>query len=130
MEGKGSTSSFSRPSATEAAADAIPILIDDVYHLFHLATPPNTVHHPPRLRSSWHRLRSTNLVDWKRDALPSITPGPEDDTSHPASSGAWTGSAVTGPDGRLHVFYTGYNLAQGGKQVILHSVASDREGSL
>lgn len=121
------SSSYSRPSATQAAADAIPILVDDTYHVFHLATPPNTIHHPPRLRSSWHRLRSQDLVTWVRDEQPALRPGKAPDA--PDADGAWTGSAVQGPDGNMHVFYTGYNLSQGGKQVILHATSTDQHGS-
>lgn len=49
---------YRRPSSTQAAADAIPILVDGTYHLFHLTTPPNTIHHPQRLRSAWSHLKS------------------------------------------------------------------------
>ncbi|KAH7046021.1 glycosyl hydrolase [Macrophomina phaseolina] len=122
-----SSSAYSRPSNTQAAADAIPILVDDTYHVFHLATPPNTIHHPPRLRSSWHRLRSTDLVTWVRDDQPALRPGKT--PASPDADGAWTGSAVQGPDGAMHVFYTGYNLAHGGKQVILHAISTDKHGS-
>ncbi|KAL1632847.1 hypothetical protein SLS56_003337 [Neofusicoccum ribis] len=121
------SSSYRRPSSTQAAADAIPILVDDTYHVFHLATPPNTVHHPPRLRSSWHRLRSTDLVSWVRDERPALRPGKTPDA--PDADGAWTGSAVEGPDGNMHIFYTGYSLAAGGKQVILHAASADKHGS-
>ncbi|KAF2503185.1 Arabinanase/levansucrase/invertase [Lophium mytilinum] len=119
--------SYSRPSASQAAADAIPVLIDDTYHIFHLSTPPNTVHHPPRLRSSWSRLRSKDLVSWMRDPLPVLSPSSSE--SAPDADGAWTGSAVLGPDGTLHIFYTGYNLSQGGKQAILHARSSDQHGT-
>lgn len=117
---------YSRPSASQAAADAIPILVDDTYHIFHLTTPPNTVHHPPRLRSAWSRLRSRNLVDWTRDAEPVIRPG---EASNPDADGAWTGCAVHGPDGNMSIFYTGYNLHQNGKQVILHTKSDDAHGT-
>ncbi|KAL1650373.1 hypothetical protein SLS58_001190 [Diplodia intermedia] len=118
---------YSRPSDTQAAADAIPFLVDGTYHLFHLATPPNTIHHPPRLRSSWHRLRSKDLVNWARDESPALRPGKPGDA--PDADGAWTGSAVEGPDGNMHIFYTGYNLSTGGKQVILHATSPDKHGS-
>ena len=35
---------MNRPSSSQAAADAIPLLVDDTYHLFHLTTPHNTGH--------------------------------------------------------------------------------------
>lgn len=116
---------FSRVSPAQAASDAIPLLVQDTYHLFHLTTPPFTRHHPPRLRSSWWRMRSTNLVDWHRDAQPSIRPGDED---APNADGAWTGGAVLGPDGKMNIFYTGYNLSRGGKQVILRAVSDNEHG--
>lgn len=118
---------YSRPSAFSASADAIPILVDGTYHIFHLTTPPSTRHHPPRLRSSWSRIRSTNLVSWTRDPSPILQPS--NDPSAPDADGAWTGSAVIGPDGRMNLFYTGYNLLRGGKQVILRTESSDRDGS-
>lgn len=118
---------YSRPSPAQAAADAIPILVDDTYHVFHLTTPPFTQHHPPRLRSSWSRLRSTNLVDWTRDSKPVLRPGNKD--SDPDADGVWTGAAVLGPDGNMNIFYTGYNLSQGGKQVILRTTSNDRHGT-
>jgi beta-fructofuranosidase len=34
-----------------------------------------------------------------------------------------------GPDGNMHIFYTGYNLSQNGKQVIIHAASSDSEGT-
>lgn len=120
-------SSFYRPSAAQASADAIPIRVDNTYHIFHLTTPPFTTHHPPRLRSSWSRIRSRNLVDWSRDEQAVISPG--SDAVSPDADGAWTGCAFVGPDERMHIFYTGYNLAQGGKQTILQTVADDKHGS-
>lgn len=119
--------SYSRPSPTQAAADAIPILVDDTYHVFHLTTPPSTRHHPERLRSTWSRIRSTNLVDWTRDVEPVLTPG--ENVSDPDADGVWTGAAVPGPDGNLNIFYTGYNLSKGGKQVILRTRSKDRHGT-
>ena len=118
---------YSRPSIAQASADAIPLLVDDTYHVFHLTTPPYTRHHPPRLRSTWSRLRSTDLVTWSRDPEPVIRPG--NDASSPDADGAWTGSAVLGPDGNMEIFYTGYNLAQNGKQVILRASSKDSHGS-
>ncbi|KAF7190327.1 Fructan 6-exohydrolase [Pseudocercospora fuligena] len=122
---------YRRPSTTQAAADAIPLLVDDEYQIFHLTTPPNTVHHPQRLRSSWSRIRSKDLVHWTRDQNPVITPtafGVNDNFDQDAD-GAWTGSAVLDPHGNLRIFYTGYNLAKGGKQVILNATSYDRHGS-
>ncbi|TPX17820.1 uncharacterized protein E0L32_002921 [Thyridium curvatum] len=119
--------SYSRVSPAQAAADAIPLLVDDTYHVFHLTTPPFTRHHPPRLRSTWWRMRSKNLVDWTRDAEPSIKPS--DDKTAPDADGAWTGAAVLGPDGTMNIFYTGYNLSDNGKQVILRAKSSDRHGT-
>lgn len=121
------TTTYRRPSTSQAAADAIPILVDDTYHVFHLTTPPNTVHHPPRLRSTWSHLRSKDLVTWSRDDTAAIVPGNID--SDPDVSGAWTGSAVLGPDGKMNIFYTGYSLPNGGKQVIIRAKGSDRHGS-
>ncbi|KAJ9639167.1 hypothetical protein H2204_003777 [Knufia peltigerae] len=127
IRSKAKNENYSRPSKGQASADAIPILIDDTYHLFHLTTPPYTVHHPPRLRSSWLRIRSTDLESWTRDSVHAIAPGshPQD----PDADGAWTGSALIGPDGNLQIFYTGYNLAHGGRQIILRALGSDRHGS-
>lgn len=121
------TSSYSRASLGQAAADAIPLLVDDTYHVFHLTTPPYTKHHPPRLRSTWCRLRSRNLIDWTRDASAAIKPS--DGITAPDADGAWTGAAVIGPDGNMNIFYTGYNLSQKGKQVILRAPSQDRHGS-
>jgi hypothetical protein len=91
----GSTS-YARPPTSAAAGDTIPVLLDDEYHLFHLASPSNTVHFPSRVRCSWLRQRSKDLLAWKRDSDPVIPPGPSKD--NPDGSGAWTGSAVLGPD--------------------------------
>lgn len=63
---------YSRPSSSQAAADAIPILVDGEYHIFHLSTPPNTVRHPPRLRSTRSRLGSHDLVSWEQDELEAL----------------------------------------------------------
>ncbi|KAI5305432.1 hypothetical protein KEM56_004469, partial [Ascosphaera pollenicola] len=115
---------FRRPSARQGAADAIPILVDDTYHLFFLTTPPDTIHHPERLRSSWTHLRSRDLVHWTRDAEFALVPG-NSKTDHDAD-GIWTGSAIIGPDGNMHIFYTGYNLLQDGKQVIIHAKSTDK----
>lgn len=119
--------SYTRISPAQAAADAIPLLVDNTYHLFHLSTPPFTRHHPQRLRSSWWRMRSKNLVDWARDSEPSIKP--DESATSPDADGAWTGAAVLGPDGNMNIFYTGYSLAQGGKQVILRARSHDRHGT-
>lgn len=121
------TTTYSRPSPFSAAADAIPILVGSTYHVFHLTTPPHTVHHPPRLRSTWSRLRSTDLTTWARDGDPVLHPS--EDASAPDADGAWTGAAVHGPDGGMKIFYTGYNLSQGGKQTILRAVSSDPHGT-
>ncbi|KAK8216522.1 glycosyl hydrolase [Phyllosticta capitalensis] len=122
-----SSNGYSRASPAQASADAIPLLVDGTYHLFHLTTPPDTVHHPGRLRSSWSRLHSDDLRTWTRDAEPAITPGKN--ASDPDADGAWTGSAIIGLDGVMHIFYTGYNLSQSGRQVILHAVSSDKHGT-
>ncbi|KAK8192934.1 glycosyl hydrolase [Phyllosticta capitalensis] len=122
-----SSNGYSRASPAQASADAIPLLVDGTYHLFHLTTPPDTVHHPGRLRSSWSRLRSDDLRTWTRDAEPAITPGKN--ASGPDADGAWTGSAIIGPNNAMHIFYTGYNLSQSGRQVILHAVSSDKHGT-
>ncbi|OGM44198.1 hypothetical protein ABOM_007047 [Aspergillus bombycis] len=122
-----SPSFFRRPSPNQGSADAIPILVNGTYHLFHLTTPPHTVHHPERLRSYWSHLRSNDLIQWTRDSSPAIVP--DEKPANYDSDGAWTGSAVIGPDGNMHIFYTGYNLSQDGKQVIIHAASSDMEGS-
>lgn len=114
---------YSRVSPAQAAADVIPLLVEETYHLFHLTTPPFTRHHPPRLRSSWWRMRSADVVNWRRDPQPSIWPGDKD---APDADGAWTGGAIVGPDGNMNIFYTGYNLANGGKQVILRATSDDK----
>ncbi|GAO46707.1 Arabinanase/levansucrase/invertase [Saitoella complicata NRRL Y-17804] len=118
------TASYHRPSKTQAAADAIPVVYNGEYHVFHLATPPNTIHHPPRLRSTWSHMRSKDLVSWTRDPEPALTPGDSKDALD--TDGTWTGSAVEGPDELLHIFYTGYNLSHGGRQVIIEAVATDK----
>ncbi|CAK7206133.1 hypothetical protein SEUCBS139899_008917 [Sporothrix eucalyptigena] len=125
---------FSRISPAQAAADAIPLLVnDDTYHLFHLTTPPFTRHHPARLRSSWWRMRSQDLVHWTRDAQPCIMPGgggnADLSANAPDADGAWTGAAVIGPGGGMNIFYTGYNLSQDGRQVILRTQAHDKTAS-
>jgi beta-fructofuranosidase len=118
---------YRRPVGYAACADAIPFLLDDTYHLFNLASPPDTIYHPPRLESTWIRQRSQDLVNWARDPRPAMTPGHSD--AAPDKSGAWTGSVVIGPDDTMHLFYTGLNLLQGGKQVILHAKSTDRTGT-
>ncbi|KAF5025095.1 hypothetical protein F66182_2796 [Fusarium sp. NRRL 66182] len=118
---------YSRASVYQASADVIPLLVDDTYHVFHLSTPPATRHHPGRLRSSWSRIRSRNLLEWDRDPEPVIRPG---DSGHDADvDGAWTGSAILGPDDKMNIFYTGYNLSQDGRQTILRTRGVDRHGS-
>ncbi|KAM0553300.1 hypothetical protein ACHAPJ_007313 [Fusarium lateritium] len=117
---------YSRVSPAQAAADAIPLLVDDTYHLFHLTTPPYTKHHPPRLRSTWWRLQSKDLVNWSRDTEPTLKPGSHE--TDPDADGVWTGAAVFGPSGKMNILYTGYNLSKGGKQVILRIEADDRHG--
>jgi beta-fructofuranosidase len=66
------------------------------------------------------------LVDWERDPQPIIKPG--ENPSAQDADGVWTGAAVLGPDGNMNIFYTGYNLSQSGKQVILKARAQDRHG--
>lgn len=55
---------------------------------------------------------------------------PGANSSDPDADGAWTGCAVQGPDGCMNIFYTGYNLSQNGKQVILRVVSSDANGTV
>ncbi|RAO66533.1 uncharacterized protein BHQ10_002545 [Talaromyces amestolkiae] len=121
------TASFSRPTGYAAAGDTIPFLQDDTYHLFQLSSPPDTLYHPPRVRCTWTRQRSQDLIQWKRDEMPVISPGQAKTDFD--SDGSWTGSAVLGPDGHMHIFYTGYNLLENGKQVILHAKSTDRQGT-
>ncbi|KAB8228763.1 glycosyl hydrolase [Aspergillus alliaceus] len=116
-----------QPTQNQGSADVTPILVNDTYHLFHLTSPPYPVHRPERRRSYWSHLRSKNLVRWSRDNSPAIAVDNES-VNHDAS-GSWTGSAVIGPDGNMHIFYTAYNLSQDGKQVIIHAASSDMEGS-
>ncbi|KAM0558318.1 hypothetical protein ACHAPJ_005012 [Fusarium lateritium] len=118
---------YSRASVYQASADVIPLLVDDTYHVFHLSTPPATKHHPERLRSSWSRLRSTNLLEWARDPEPVISPG--ESNLDADNDGAWTGSAVLGPDQNMNIFYTGYNLSKNGRQTILRTRGVDRHGT-
>jgi beta-fructofuranosidase len=119
--------SIRRPSEDTAAADAIPILVDNEYHLFHLTTPPSSIHHPERLRSSWSHLRSNCLSQWSRNDKFALTPSKSPEA--PDADGIWTGSAIIGPDGNMHIIYTGYNLSQNGKQVIIHATSQDRIGT-
>ncbi|KAE8354896.1 glycosyl hydrolase [Aspergillus coremiiformis] len=124
----GSALSARRPSSNRGSADAIPILVDDTYHIFHLTTPSHhTIQHPERLRSCWSHLRSKNLIQWSRDNSPNIPPS--DGSANHDADGVWTGSAVIGPDGNMHIFYTGYNLSHDGKHVIIHAASSDMEGA-
>lgn len=104
-----------------ASADPIPVQYEGSYHLFHLTTPANTIHHPPRLRSSWSRICSDDLVNWTRDKTSVLAPS--DNPSAPDADGVWTGSAVkNNKTGNLHLFYTGYNLKKGGKQIIIQAI--------
>lgn len=121
------TADYTRPSGFAAGGDTIPFQVDGTYHLFQLASPANTTHHPKRVRCNWVRQKSKNLISWTRDAAPVIPPGDGEDAHD--RDGSWTGSAVIGPDGNMHIFYTGYNLPKGGVQVILHAKSSDREGT-
>lgn len=126
-EKENKTHRYDRPAANQCAADAIPLLVDGTYHIFHLSPDPDVVHHPARSRSAWLRMRSTDLVTWARDPKPVLPYGShEDDADY---SGAWTGSALVGPDHKMHIFYTGYNVKRGGAQVILHARAGDKAGS-
>lgn len=54
-------------------------------------------------------------------------PGKSPDSADADS--AWPGSAVIGLDGNMHLFYTGYNLGQNSKQVVLHARSDDKRGS-
>lgn len=74
-------------------------------------------------------MRSFNLIQWHRDLTPVIQPGLNCENLADAD-GAWTGSAVIGPDGKLCIFYTGYNLAKDGQQKVLKVQSEDRHGSL
>lgn len=124
---KSTYSEFRRPSKSQAAADCIPLLVDNEYHLFHLTTPHDTTVHPPRLRSTWSHLRSKDLIEWTRDDLPALKPG--DCKEDPDADGIWTGAALLGPQGNMHIFYTGYNLSKGGQQTIMHATSKDRHGT-
>lgn len=74
-------------------------------------------------------MRSFDLNQWHRDAFPVVQPG-TDHASQADADGAWTGSAIIGPDGKLNIFYTGYNLSKDGQQKILRVQANDRHGSV
>lgn len=102
------------------------MLVDGIYHIFNLTTPPSTESYPERQRVSWARIRSTNLIEWTRDAEPIVGPGESD--QDPDADGAWTGSAVLDLDGNMNLFYTGYNISQNGRHTILRTRASDRHG--
>jgi beta-fructofuranosidase len=121
------TGDYAHPNCRAAAGDTIPFMIDNTYHLFQLGSPPNTVHHPARVRCSWVRQKSQDLINWTRDSDYVLSPGSV--TTDFDRDGCWTGSAVNGPNGNMHTFYTGYNLAENGKQVSLHARSSDLEGS-
>lgn len=68
-----------------------------------------------------------NLLSWSRDPSSALFPG--DAKTDPDADGVWTGAAVIGPDGNMHIFYTGYNLSQNGKQVIIHAYSGDPHGT-
>lgn len=71
---------------------------DGRYHVFFQ-------HHPysPEWGSMhWGHVSGTDLVHWNREPI-ALAPSIEADRS-----GCWSGSCVTGDDGRLYAFYTGH----------------------
>ena len=97
--------------------------IDSYYPAFHLAAPAGWINDPNGLchfhgrthvyyqhnpyetvwgPMHWGHLSSEDLITWKHEPI-ALAPSIEADRD-----GCWSGSAVTGDDGLLYVFYTGY----------------------
>ncbi|OQV06845.1 Glycosyl hydrolase family 32 domain-containing protein [Cladophialophora immunda] len=114
---------YSRPSKASPAGDPIPTLINDTYHLFHLAGFPGGIYYPKRVRCSWNHMRSKDLVEWIHDVDSVLSPG--NDSLDDDADGAWTGSVLVDLNNKLHIFYTGYNLTRD-RQVILHATCADK----
>ena len=119
---------YRRPSNQEAIGDAVPILVDDTYHLFHLTTPAHFANSVDCLRSSWSHVRSTDLLEWVRDPNPAVSPG--EIRADLEAEGASCGTAILGPDEKMHIFYTGHNSSrEKGMQVINHAYSIGRHGT-
>jgi len=103
------------------SGDAIPFYKDGVFHLFHLASPPNTNHYPERVRCSWYHLTSTDLINWQEHP---IALKPSDNKSDPDNDGVWTGSVIF-YDNAYHIFYTGYSKDSENPQTICHAYSTN-----
>ncbi|WP_158818684.1 glycoside hydrolase family 32 protein [Methylocapsa sp. S129] len=111
---------YRRPKDGVAAGDAIPFAHQGVVHLFHLASPANTVKYPERVRTTWRHACSKDLVEWEE--LPAaLAPG---EGGAPDADGAWTGSVIES-GGVFHLFYTGHKLGAKHPQTICHATSRD-----
>jgi beta-fructofuranosidase len=84
---------------------------DTEYHLFYLQAPREVEADQRHWNTSVGHAVSADLTRWQvvDDVLmPSAEPAFDDYAT-------WTGSVVSGDDGRWHMFYTGLSLADGGK---------------
>lgn len=73
------------------------------YHVFFQHHPDSAVWGPMH----WGHASSPDLVTWRHEAI-ALAPGDVED-----ADGVWSGSAVTGDDGTLMVFYTGHRWRNG-----------------
>lgn len=91
------------------------------YHLFFQHHPYDSSWGPMH----WGHASSEDLVTWRREPIALAPSLPED------ADGVWSGSAVEGPDGLLHVFYTGHrwrngvDASVGNVQVQCHATSAD-----
>jgi beta-fructofuranosidase len=111
---------FGRWSDCAPVGDVVPFFDAGTYHLFCLTPPPDSLHFPERLRTTWRHFRSTDLMHWER--LPdALAPGAE---SKPDGGGIWTGSVLRTETG-YHIFYTGHAPGAAIPQSICRATSTD-----
>ena len=102
------------------AGDTMPFYYNGEWHLYFLATPPDSWTIPERVTGRLGHIVSKDLVHW--DELPdAILPGRDGSAD---SDAIWTGSILE-REGRFHFFYTGYNQHAVLQQTICHAVSDD-----
>lgn len=101
--------------------DVIPWQEDGVFHLFYLHETRRT----PKEGMPWHRITTTNLVDFSETGTAIASGGPEADDFN-----IYTGSIVLDAEGVHHAFYTGQNPERRGAdgqplQLVMHATSRD-----
>ncbi len=100
--------------------DTMPFYYNGEWHIFLLATPPDTWTVPERAACTLGHIVSKDLVNWEE--LPdAFGPGQEGD---PDVGAIWTGS-IHDHKGKFHFFYTGYSHHAKFQQTICHATSDD-----